>query len=78
MTVDGGQDVPKGFPLEEQVDRMCALANRTSLTTIDAVLKALPRGRLGQQEAALEVAVAARRMVTATADFKAAASPPQP
>lgn len=72
MSADGEAELPKGFSLEEQVDRMCGFANRANLAAIDAVMRVIPRGRIGSQEAALEAAVAARRIVASAGDFKAA------
>lgn len=71
MDGDGSGKAPRGFSLDDLVDQLCELASRTNMATIETVLRTLPRGDEGVQDAALETAVAARRMVRATADFAA-------
>jgi hypothetical protein len=63
---DGGAD-----NLIDSVDRLSQISNRTSLMTIDAVLRALPRDGQGYAAAAAELRTVARRVVHSTRDLAA-------
>jgi hypothetical protein len=63
---DGGAD-----NLIDSVDRLSQISNRTSLMTIDAVLRALPRDGQGYAAAAAELRTVARRLVHSTRDLAA-------
>jgi hypothetical protein len=55
----------------DSVDRLSQISNRTSLMTIDAVLRALPRDGQGYAAAAAELRTVARRVVHSTRDLAA-------
>ena len=60
---DGGAD-----SLIDGIGRLSQISNRTSLMTIDAVLRALPRDGQGYAAAAAELRTVARRVVHSTRD----------
>ena len=60
---DGGVD-----NLIDDIGRLSQIGNRTSLMTIDAVLRALPRDGEGYAAAAAELRTMARRVVHSTRD----------
>jgi hypothetical protein len=63
---DGGTD-----NLIDGIGRLSQISNRTSLMTIDAVLRALPRDGQGYAAAAAELRTVARRVVHSTRDCAA-------
>ena len=63
---DGGVD-----NLIDDIARLSQISNRTSLMTIDAVLRALPRDSQGYAAAAAELRTMARRVVHSTHDCAA-------
>jgi hypothetical protein len=60
---DGGTE-----NLTDGIGRLSQISNRTSLMTIDAVLRALPRDGQGYAAAAAELRTVARRVVHSTRD----------
>ena len=66
---DGGTD-----NLIDGIGRLSQISNRTSLMTIDAVLRALPRDGQGYAAAAAELRTVARRVVHSTRDCGASLS----
>ena len=60
---DGGTD-----SLTCDIHRLSRISNQTSLMTIDAVLRALPRDGQGYAAAAAELRTVARRVVHSTRD----------
>ena len=64
---DGGVDTGM-----DPVGRLSQISSRTSMMTIDAVLRAVPRNGKGYAAAAAEMRGIARRMVHTTRDFAAA------
>ena len=62
---DGGAD-----NLIDDIGRLSQISNRTSLMTIDAVLRALPRDGQGYAAAAAELRTVARRVVHSTRDLR--------
>ena len=66
---DGGVD-----NLIDDIARLSQISNRTSLMTIDAVLRALPRDGQGYAAAAAELRTVARRVVHSTRDCGAGLS----
>ena len=60
---DGGVD-----NLIDDIARLSQISNRTSLMTIDAVLRALPRDGRDYAAAAAELRTVARRVVHSTRD----------
>jgi imidazolonepropionase-like amidohydrolase len=66
---DGGMD-----SLIDDIARLSQISNRTSLMTIDAVLRALPRDGQGYAAAAAELRTVARRVVHSTRDCGASLS----
>ncbi|GEO38262.1 hypothetical protein GGE65_001963 [Skermanella aerolata] len=60
---DGGTDSLTG-----EIRRLSQISNQTSLMTIDAVLRALPRDGNGYATAAAELRVVARRVVHSARD----------
>ena len=70
MASDVGADGDAGNRVD-RVDRLSQISNRTSLMTIDAVLRALPRDGQGYAAAAAELRTVARRLVHSTRDLAA-------
>jgi hypothetical protein len=64
---DGGADTGM-----DPVGRLSQISSRTSMMTIDAVLRTMPRDGKGYAAAAAELRGIARRMVHTTKDFAAA------
>jgi hypothetical protein len=60
---DGGMD-----SLIDGIARLSQISNRTSLMTIDAVLRSLPHDGQGYAAAAAELRTMARRVVHSTRD----------
>jgi hypothetical protein len=56
----------------DPVGRLSQISSRTSMMTIDAVLRTVPRNDKGYAAAAAELRSIARRMVHTTKDFAAA------
>lgn len=67
MTSDAGAD-GGADSLTGEIRRLSKISNQTSLMTIDAVLRALPRDGQGYAAAAADLSTVARRVVHSARD----------